>query len=103
MFALHIIYSAWEMRSEESMRNHPVNEHHQYVRIDSPFKEPVVLLSPEYLKPLSPLAVDGNKSGGMAELRGTTLLNMDWSNNYRGIIIYNIHAYNDVTNDVAIK
>ena len=75
------------MSSEESMRNHPVSEHHQYVRIDSPFKEPVVLLSPEYLKPLSPLVVDGSKSGGTTELRGTTIEHMDWSNKCRGIFM----------------
>ena len=46
----------WDMSSDESTRNK--SKLHQYVTIRSHFKEPIVQLSSEYLKPLSPLTME---------------------------------------------
>ena len=59
----------WDMSSDESMRNK--SKLHQYLRINSPFKEPIVHLSPEYMKPLSPLTM-----GRATDLRVTAVGNI---------------------------
>jgi len=71
----------WDMSSDESLRNK--SKLHQYVTISSHFKEPVVHLSSEYLKPLSPLTM-----GRATDLRVTTVGNKIKHENLTGNTLF---------------
>jgi len=82
------------MSSDESMRNK--SKVHQYLRINSPLKEPVVHLSPEYLKPLSPLTIGRAMELRVAAAVGNIISNENHTgiNDYKLITSYFIIALN---------